>query len=532
MLMRFPAWKVALIVIVVAVGGFLALPNMVPESMRGWLPTQQLKLGLDLQGGASILLEIDPEDLRSNKLREMLRDVREEFRKPPLIATTSEGRRLAEDSKTLIIKPNNATDLDEAMARVRKVGANVAPGVPNPLILASRGDGSFTVALTDEALAKLKADALANSISAVDRRINASGVVEPTIQRQGDNRIVVEVPGVDQEQTKALVDVLTQAGVLSFNMVDTEADVASYTEGETRNGRIAMMNESQGIVQVVFEEPIITGADLSQAQQSFDEYNRPNISFQLRPAGAARFGKATTENVGKPFAIVLDGRIVSAPRIISPITSGSGQITGDYSVQEAENQAIILRSGALPAKLKVVEQRLVGAGLGADSIAQGVTATLVGFSLVAVFLIAAYGLLGVVALATQLFNMILVVGVLSGLGATLTLPGIAGMLLTVGMAVDANVLIYERIREEQRAGRSVTSSLEAGFREASSTIIDSNLTTLLAAVILFILGSGPVRGFAVTLSVGIITSVFCAIVLTRWIIAGWVKVARPKYVPL
>jgi protein-export membrane protein SecD len=532
MLMRFPAWKVVLIVLTVMIGGLLALPNVVPENARGWLPTQPLKLGLDLQGGASILLEIDPEDLRSNKLRELLRDVREEFRKAPLIATTNQGRRLSDDGKSLFIRPNNASDLSEAMSRVRKMGANVAQGVPNALILTERGDGSFTVALTDDALAKLQADALSNSISAVDRRINASGVVEPTIQRQGENRIVVEVPGVDQAQTKDLVDVLTQAGVLTFNMVDTEADVASYTVGEARNGRIAMMNESQGIVQVVFEEPIITGADLSQAQQAFDEYNRPNISFQLRPAGAARFGKATTENVGKPFAIVLDGRIVSAPRIISPITSGSGQITGDYTVQEAENQAIILRSGALPAKLKVVEQRLVGAGLGADSINQGVNATLVGLGLVAIFMVVIYGLLGVIALTTQVINMALVIGLLSGLGATLTLPGIAGMLLTVGMAVDANVLIYERIRDEQRAGRSVMSSLEAGFREASSTIIDANLTTLLAAVILFILGSGPVRGFAVTLSIGVITSVFCAIVLTRWIIAGWAKVFRPKYVPL
>jgi preprotein translocase subunit SecD len=277
---------------------------------------------------------------------------------------------------------------------------------------------------------------------------------------------------------------------------------------------------------------VITGTDLQTASQGFDQSNNPNIQFQLRPAGATRFGKTTTENVGKPFAIVLDDRIVSAPTIRSPITGGSGVIEGNFTVQEAENLAIILRSGALPAKLQVVERRVVGAGLGADSIRMGVMASLVGVALITVFMLIAYGLLGVFALAALYLNLVLIIGILSGFGATLTLPGIAGMLLTLGMAVDANVLVFERIREEQRNGRSAITSVEAGYEHAMATIIDASVTHLVAALIMFNLGSGAIKGFALTLAIGVLTSMFTAVLVARWFTALWLKAARPKWIPI
>jgi preprotein translocase subunit SecD len=288
----------------------------------------------------------------------------------------------------------------------------------------------------------------------------------------------------------------------------------------------------EGAPQVLEEEFIVSGSDLQTASQIFDEYNRPAISFTLRPAGAQRFGKVTTENIDRPFAIVLDDRIVSAPTIQSPITGGTGRITGSFTIQEAENLAIILRSGALPAKLKVVEQRLVGPELGRDSIEKGVTASIAGLAIVAVFIILYYGLFGVFAVISLAINIVLIVGVMSGFGSTLTLPGIAGILLTMGMAVDANVLVFERIKEEKRAGRSPVSSIETGYSQAMATIVDSNLTTLIASLILFIGGRGPVKGFGLTLTIGILTSMFTAIIVSRLLVATWVRLAKPKSVPI
>jgi protein-export membrane protein SecD len=527
MLLRFPAWKIIVMVLTLLVGGVMALPNVMPEKYLGWLPTGAMKLGLDLRGGASILLEVNPEELRTNKLREISRDVRQALSERPAILNQREST-----SDELLVTLRNPAQIEEAIERIEALGAPPvgAIGQSPTLAVERRGAGSVAVRMTADALAKLQSDALANSIEAVRRRVDNSGTVEPNIQRQGDRRIIVEVPGLDDPSQ--LIDVLTQSGVLTFNLVDTTANPADYQVGVPRGGRVALEDKSLGVVQVIFEDPIITGSDLATAAQAFDQYNQPNISFQLRPAGAQRFGKATTENVGKPFAIVLDNQIVSAPNIQSPITGGSGQITGNFTIEEAENLAIILRSGALPAKLEVVERRVVGAGLGQDSIDAGVTASIVGIVLVAVFMLAAYGLLGAFALVALAANLILMIGFLSGLGATLTLPGIAGILLTLGMAVDANVLVYERIREEKRNGRSPISSVEVGYSQAMSTIIDANLTTLLAALVLFQLGSGPVRGFAVTLSLGIVTSIFTAVWVARWIMAIWLKAARPKSIPI
>lgn len=533
MLLRFPAWKVVLVILSLFVGTILCLPNVVPERYLAWLPTGPLNLGLDLKGGASILLEVDPDELRTNKLTELSTSVREALRKQPLIAAGPGSRTVVGDA--LIVRPNKPEDTAEAMRRIQELGNPPigSIGQANTLNVTQRADGAIEVRFTQQAFEQMQADALSASIEAVRRRVDNSGLVEPNIQKQGDSRVIVEVPGLDANEMTALIDTLTQAGVLTFNMVDTEANLVDYPVGVSKNGRIALPDDSLGgQPQVIFEDAIIRGSDLAGASQAFDESNRPSISFQLHPGGAQKFGRATTQNVGKPFAIVLDNRIVSAPRIISPITGGSGQITGSFTVAEAEQTAIILRSGALPAKLQVAERRVVDASLGADSIEAGVTATIIGVIGITIFMIAAYGLLGIFAVIALYFNLILMIGILSGFGATLTLPGIAGILLTMGMAVDANVLINERIRDEKKAGRSPVSAVDTGFDQAMSSILDSNLTTLIAGLVMFQLGSGPVQGFALTLAIGIATSLFTAVMVARFTFALWLKFARPKYVPI
>ncbi len=530
LLLRFPAWKIAVVLGVLIAGTYMFLPNVVPQQYGGWFVNAPMKLGLDLRGGASILLEVSPEEVRANRLNELSRDVRGALvQQRPQITTSMREVRNGE----LHVRTTSPEMAAEAVKRIQDLGKPPVGtiGQSNTLDVALREDGVIVATLTEQAFQRLQVDALNSSIEAVRRRIDNSGVAEPSISKQGDSRISVEMPGLSDPAP--LIDVLTQAGVLTFNLVDESANAANYEPGVPRNGRIALPDDSMGgQLVVVFEEPIITGSDLQTASQAFDEYNRPSINFQLRGQGAQRFGRATTENVGRRFAIVLDSQIVSAPTIQSPITTGSGRITGSFSVQEAENTAVILRSGALPAKLQVAERRVVGPGLGQDSIDMGVTATVVGMVLISIFMVVAYGMLGFFALIPLFLNLVLMIAILSLFGATLTLPGIAGILLTMGMAVDANVLIYERMREEKRSGRSVVSSVETGYEQAFMTIVDANLTTLLAAGTMFFIGSGPVRGFAVTLSVGILTSMFTAVLVSRLIMAVWLRYTRPKWLPI
>ncbi|MDP3494092.1 MAG: protein translocase subunit SecD [Hyphomonadaceae bacterium] len=535
MLLRFPAWKVALVLVTLLLGVLACLPNMLSEQQRqqyiSWLPVKPLSLGLDLKGGASILLEVDPVELRQNELRNLNRAVGEKLRETPLIPVLSRNP----EGDAVVVKLRNATDKAQALERVRSLGKPPAGtiGVADYYVVTERADGAIEMRFNNAHFEKLQADALDSSIEAVRRRADNSGLVEPNIQKQGDSRVIVEVPGLNPAETDNLVETLTKTGVLTFNMVDPGANPADYTPGEPRNNRVALPDDSQaGAVEVIHLDSIIQGADLSGAQQDFDETGGASIAFQLHPAGAKRFGDETRKNVGQRFAIVLDDRIVSAPTIQSPIIGGSGRITGNFSIEEAEQMAIVLRSGALPAKLKVAERRVVDPSLGADSIRAGVTASVVGVGLVAVFMIAAYGLLGVFAVIALLLNMVLMIGVLSFFGATLTLPGIAGILLTMGMAVDYNVLIFERIREEKRAGRSPITSVEAGYDHAMATIIDANVTHVVAALVMFNLGSGPVRGFALTLVIGVITSFFTAVIVARWIMAMWLKTFRPKWIPI
>jgi len=527
MLLRFPLWKVALVVGTLLLGLLACVPNLLSEEQRetyfSWWPTEPLKLGLDLKGGASILLEVPADDLRQNELRETNRAVGEKLRETPLIPV----RERTPQGDAVIVRVSNPEDTQRAIDRLRTLGGS------DVYAIGQRADGAIEVKFTEARFEQLMNRAVEASRQAVQRRADNSGLVEPNITRQGENRVLIEIPGLTAERVNELVDLLTQAGVLTFNMVDTQANPADYPVGVARNNRMALPNESMdGAPQVILLDPIITGNDLQSAQQSYDQYNNPNISFQLHGPGAQKFGRATSANVGRPFAIVLDNKIISAPVINSPITSGSGQITGSFTMQEANDLAVVLESGQLPAKLQVVERRVVDASLGKDSIDAGVTASLVGVGLVAIFMIAAYGLLGVFAVMALIANMWMMIGVLSFFGATLTLPGIAGILLTMGMAVDYNVLIFERIREEKRAGRTPINSVEAGYEFAMATIIDANVTHLVAALVMFNLGEGPVRGFALTLAIGVLTSIFTAVIVARWVMSIWLRVFRPKWIPI
>ncbi|HVL73882.1 MAG TPA: protein translocase subunit SecD [Beijerinckiaceae bacterium] len=535
-MLRFSTTKIVLILLAVFVGCMMAVPSLFPADQRqafersvpGWLPkwlvpTRAVVLGLDLQGGSHVLLEVDVPDLLRTQTVQLRDDV----------------RRILRDTR---VAPQGGIQLTQRGVQLRVPDANDRARLLTPLrelsqpltnpILGQTGarnlavneapDGLVQVTLTEEGVQDRIRRAVEQAIEVLRRRVDALGTTEPNIMRQGTDRILVQVPGLQDPQL--LKQILGQTAKLEFRML---ADPGAVDVD-------MLPSRDAGGERVPVERRIIVGGeDLTDAQPAFDQRtNEPIVNFRFNVRGAQRFGQATTENVGRPLAIVLDNEVISAPRILQPITGGSGQISGRFTVEQANNLAILLRAGALPARLTIVEERTVGPGLGQDSIEAGKRASYIGLALVAAFMIFAYGLFGVIAILAVLINVVLIFGVLSALGASLTLPGIAGIVLTVGMAVDANVLIYERIREEQRLGRSPVMSLDAGFKMALGTIIDANLTTLIAAGVLFFLGSGPVRGFAVTLSIGIMTTIFTAYTLTRLFTVLWFWAARPARLPI
>ncbi|RTM01888.1 MAG: protein translocase subunit SecD, partial [Bradyrhizobiaceae bacterium] len=392
--------------------------------------------------------------------------------------------------------------------------------------------GLIRLTIPQAAITERIRQTIEQSIQIVERRVNELGTVEPVIQRQGTDRILVQVPGL-QDPTQ-LKDLLGKTAKMEFRMVDTSVPPDQALQGRVPPDSEVLQSASPpNQPYVVKKQVLVSGGDLSDAQTGFDQRtNEPIVTFRFNSAGSRKFAQATTENVGQPFAIVLDNKVISAPVIREPITGGSGQISGNFTVQSANELAMLLRAGALPAPLTVIEERTVGPGLGADSIAKGELASYVGSILVIVFMLVTYRLFGVFANIAVIINVAMIFGVLSLLNATLTLPGIAGIVLTVGIAVDSNVLIYERIREELRGGRNAISAIDAGFKRALATILDSNITTFIAAAVLFYIGTGPVRGFAVTLGVGILTTVFTAFTLTRLIVAWWVRWKRPQSVPI
>ncbi len=539
-MLHFARWKVILVLIISLVGILLALPNLLSpkalEVLPDWIPAKQVNLGLDLQGGAHLLYQMDEKELVQDWLKNIRGDVREALRRAKIGYT---GLRVSLPVKTVSVRVRKPEDFDRALTRLRDISVPLSSGLAftgqqGNTVDVERGDtGQILLKITDQGLFQRVSSAIEASIETVRRRIDAFGTTEPTIQRQGRDRILVQVPGIkDVSRLKALVG---ETGKLEFRMVDTTSSVSQAQQSGRAPPGTELVQSEDGFssVYLLKSRAIVTGESLVDAQPGFDQRtNEPVVTFRFDTAGARRFGRVTQANVGRPFAIVLDNKVVSAPVIREPILGGTGQISGSFTVQQANDMSVLLRSGALPAKLTILEERTVGASLGADSIAAGKIAALIGLLMVLGFILISYGLFGVFANLALAINIALIIGVLSMLQATLTLPGIAGIVLTIGMAVDANVLIFERIREESRAGKSVIAAVDSGYSRALGTILDANITTFIAALVLFWLGSGPIRGFAVTLSIGIITSVFTAFTLTRLMVAQWVRMRRPQEVPI
>ena len=532
-MLHFSRMKTLMVVGVCLAGLLFSLPNFFSkEQVAGWprwLPAKQLALGLDLQGGAHLLLSVDPGEVRKKWLENLRDDARKRLRDAKLGFS---GLGIVGD--TVQIRLAKPDDADPAMKELRQM---IVP-VGNPILGTSgneidvtKGDGALiTISPTEQGMQKRMSDTLSSIIEVIRKRVDNLGTSEATIVRQGRDRILLQYPGL--QDTEELKRRLGQVAVLNFHEVHPSISAEDAKATRVPPGfRIYPSGEREqsSFSYLLRETPIVRGDQLVDAQGSFDSRtSEPIINFRFNQAGARAFGKFTSENVGRPFAIVLDDKVISAPNIREPILGGSGQISGSFTVESSNALAVNLRSGALPAKPTIVEERTVGPSLGADSISSGRRAAIIGAIATVLMTIAAYGTFGVYAVLALIANGLLIAAIMSLMGSTLTLPGIAGLVLTIGMAVDANVLIYERIREELRAGKTAVTAIEAGFTRAIVTIADSQLTTLAAAIIMFWLGSGPIRGFAVTLTIGIFTSVFTAVTVTRMLVAHWLRNARAK----
>jgi protein-export membrane protein SecD len=533
-MMHFARWKVFSIIGAVLVAIVLASPNVLPKSAQDLLRPYGLRpvtLGLDLQGGINILLEIDRADLKVRLTDQIVGDIRAALREAKI--GYNGINRFDNGVRVRITKPE---DVDKAQVELKKLaqpldgGLFGATATPSLFDVALQ-DQQFTFTFSEQGIDTKVASAVGQSLKIVEKRVNPDGVVEATIQQQGKDRIVVQLPGVqDSQEIKRRLD---QTAKLTFQLV-CEAQPTADGQTPPPECKALKLKESpdKSLWVQTSSRATVDGADLVDARGAFDQQNQPVVSFRFNTKGAERFAKLTRDNVGKPFAIVLDDIVVSYPRINEPILGGSGQISGNFTVQESNDLAIVLRSGALPAKLSIVEERTVGPSLGSDSIKAGFNASIIGLVLVMIFMVVAYGLFGFFANLALLVNLVLLLAVMSFVGFTMTLPGIAGIVLTMGMAVDSNVIIFERMREEWRHGRSALSSIETGFKSAFATIFDSNFTAFIAAVVLFGVGSGPVRGFAITHAIGILSTVFTAYTVTQLIVSVWVRWAKPKEVPL
>jgi SecD/SecF fusion protein len=534
-MLYFSPWKTFSIWFVIIIGIVFTLPNMLPQSfldsLPDWAPKKVMTLGLDLQGGSHILLQVDEQDLINERLQATRDDIRTMLRDAKIGYTGLSGT-----GRSVQVRIREANEVEKARTALSTLIQPVSSGVfgtgsTTELELDEPEPGLLRFTLTGEGITYRTSSAVTQSIEVIGRRVNELGTTEPIIQRQGVDRILVQVPGLQDPQR--LKDILGQTAKLTFQMVDQTMPVQEAIEGRPPAGSTVLYSTDDPPVPYLIESRVIvSGENLVDAQATFDQRtNEPVVSFRFDAKGAQRFGQATQQNVGRPFAIILDNQVISAPRINEPILGGTGQISGSFTPESANDLAVLLRAGALPADLTIVEERTVGPSLGADSIDAGKFASLIAGILVVGFMIVAYGKLGIIANIALAANVALIIAILTVLGATLTMPGIAGIVLTVGMAVDSNVIIYERVREERRAGRSLVQSLDSGFSRALATIVDANFTTFIAAIILFFLGSGPVRGFAVTLAIGIVTTVFTAFTLTRWLIAFWLRRAKPKELP-
>jgi protein-export membrane protein SecD len=527
-------WTRIAVAIVLLAGFLISLPNALPPNLLArfpaWLPSSTVNLGLDLQGGSYILLEVGVDQVYKDQQESLIGDIRASLRKAR-IGYKDLGAK-GDNVRVTII---DAGRFDEAKSLITALVPSVGGGVLSvggrAYDISTPSGGIVSLTMTDAYKTQKKEQTVDQSIEVVRKRIDELGTREPTIERQGDDRIIVQVPGLDNPEE--LIKILKTTAKMTFQLVDESADPVQLQKGIVPIGDELLKtkaDDSRPSETLAIQKRILVAGDrLTDARQSFDQRGgQVVVTFRFDTIGARQFGDVTKNNVGHRFAIVLDKEILSAPTIQEPILGGSGQITGNFTVKGANDLAVLLRAGALPAPLKPIETRTVGAELGADSIKAGSYSALGGLVLVALFMIGRYGLFGLFADIALTLNIMLLLAVLTLFGATLTLPGIAGIVLTMGMAVDANVLIYERIREEQRNGRTMLASIDQGFRRAMATIIDANSTHLIAALILFELGSGPVRGFAVTLGVGILTSFFTAVMVTRLIVIAWLNIRRPK----
>jgi SecD/SecF fusion protein len=529
-MLRIALWQIVAILALVAAAALLVVPSFLSPAtvaalesrLPSWIPARPITLGLDLQGGAYLLMEVDKASLAKGQVQQLRDDVRAKLREAKIPLTGGVGAQ----PRGVVVRIANPAERAKAFDLLRsldqRIGDALSGATAHLLDVTQSDDGAIRLTLTDAAIIDKERRAIKQSIEVLNRRLNASGTKETDVQRQGNDRVVIEAPGI-QDTTK-LKQLVGTTAKLTFQLVADASDPPSEVE---------TLKMQQGGDITVQKQVMVSGEDLVSADPGFDSRSgEPDVNFRFNLRGGQRFGQVTAQNVGRPFAIVLDNVVISAPRILGPITGGSGQITGNFTVEQADQLAVLLRSGALPAKLTTVEERTVGPGLGQDSIDAGKRAALVGGLMVFVYMLATYGIFGVFADLALAVHILFIFASMVLIGATLTLPGIAGIVFTIGMAVDSNVLIYERIREESHLGRSVISALDAGYHRAFATIIDSNVTMFVAAMILYLFGSGAVRGFAVSLGLGILTSIITAVTMTRMMIALWYRRNRPQRLPI
>jgi preprotein translocase subunit SecD len=531
-MMTLSRWKLWAVGLALLFGIVFSLPNVLPRAVRdslpGVVPKQTLNLGLDLQGGVYLLYEVDTDALRKEKTVNLVEDVRTALDEAS-IASTGLG---VQTDGAVSVRITDPAQIDAAYKALQKLARPDSSGVQE-VSLARGDDQRLRLSFSDAALRKQAQDAVGQTINTIRKRIDILGTKEPSITQQGNSRIVVQAPG--EKDPAHLKDIIGRTAKMTFQMVDENASIEDAANGTLPPGsELLPSSDKYQAAYVVKKRALVTGAMLKRANGTIDtQTGRPVVAFSFKSDGAKKFGEATTANVGKRFAIVLDGNVISAPRINGPILGGDGIIQGAFTPQSADDLATLLNGGALPAPLKLMSEQSVGPEMGDQAIKAGKISVALGLVAIVVFIFLAYGFLfGGVAIASLIVNLLMMFGILSMTQSTLTLPGIAGLVLTLAVAVDASVLIYERIRDEERAGRTPIAAMEHGFSRALVSIFDANITSLIAALILFSVGAGPVRGFAVTLSFGVFTSVFSAILVTQVLLGLWLRTARPKKLPI
>ena len=514
---NYPLWKATLVILVISLGIIFTLPTLLyKENSNNWFFDNKINLGLDLQGGSYLLLEVQTEVLMQEELNNISDSIQ-------LIARGLQTNiiNIISEEDEIQLRFSNNDKLEEIREKFKNNYRNVNVSINN---------NTMKIVINEIFKKNIKESAIKQSLEIVRKRIDESGTKEPLIQRSGKKRILLQLPGIkDPERIKELLGTTAK---LTFHMVDDE-DTISLKANRAPFGKIIVADfYNPEIKYLVEKKSRVGGENLVDAKASFDPQEGHAVSFRFDTTGAQKFGKATSENVGKRFAVILDGVVITAPVINTAITGGSGIITGNFTSQEAADLSVLLRAGALPAPLSIIEERSVGPGLGADSIASGKIAAIIGMICVCIFMILIYGVFGLLANLSLLANLFIIVSLLGTIGATLTLPGIAGIVLTIGMAVDANVLVFERIKEEANKKTSALEAVKNGFDKALSTILDANITTLIAALLLFVFGSGPIKGFSITLSLGVLASMFTAIMFTNFLIYLWFNFSKKKEINL